>query len=50
MEWGARYLGFIFARGHSPETVETALRTAHQTQVSDRAGSEPELHIRVLDW
>ncbi len=27
---GASYLGFIFARGHSPEFVEEALRRAHQ--------------------
>src|SRR5207302_870338 len=27
---GARYPGFIFARGASPEAVETALRTAHR--------------------
>jgi biotin carboxylase len=26
---GDRYLGFLFARGHSPEDVEAALRTAH---------------------
>ena len=26
---GYRYLGFIFARGHSPEAVEETLRTAH---------------------
>jgi biotin carboxylase len=26
---GESYLGFIFARGHSPEEVETALRRAH---------------------
>lgn len=27
---GARYLGFLFARGESPAAVETALRTAHR--------------------
>ncbi|RMF89807.1 MAG: ATP-grasp domain-containing protein [Nitrospinota bacterium] len=27
---GSRYLGFIFARGDTPEEVETALRAAHQ--------------------
>jgi formate-dependent phosphoribosylglycinamide formyltransferase (GAR transformylase) len=27
---GNSYLGFIFARGHSPETVEQALRASHQ--------------------
>jgi biotin carboxylase len=27
---GARYLGFIFARGERPEQVETALREAHR--------------------
>lgn len=27
---GARYLGFIFARAETPETVETALREAHR--------------------
>ena len=27
---GARYLGFIFARGPSPEFVESALRRAHR--------------------
>ena len=27
---GSSYLGFIFARGSSPETVETALRQAHR--------------------
>jgi len=27
---GASYLGFIFARGPSPELVEGALRRAHQ--------------------
>ena len=27
---GARYLGFIFARAETPETVEAALRNAHQ--------------------
>jgi biotin carboxylase len=27
---GSSYLGFIFARGHSPEFVEDALRSAHQ--------------------
>jgi biotin carboxylase len=26
---GDRYLGFLFARGHSPDEVEAALRTAH---------------------
>jgi len=26
---GSSYLGFIFARGHSPQTVEDALRKAH---------------------
>jgi hypothetical protein len=26
---GASYLGFIFARAHTPEAVEHALRTAH---------------------
>jgi hypothetical protein len=26
---GDRYLGFVFARGGSPEGVETALRAAH---------------------
>lgn len=26
---GDRYLGFLFARGHTPEAVETALRAAH---------------------
>ena len=26
---GYRYLGFIFARGHSPDAVEETLRTAH---------------------
>jgi hypothetical protein len=26
---GASYLGFIFARAHTPEAVECALRTAH---------------------
>ncbi|MEZ4572422.1 MAG: hypothetical protein R2849_19325 [Thermomicrobiales bacterium] len=26
---GASYLGFIFARGSSPETVEQSLRDAH---------------------
>jgi hypothetical protein len=26
---GASYLGFIFARGEDPETVERALREAH---------------------
>jgi len=28
---GRRYLGFIFARGNSPDDVETALRKAHRT-------------------
>ncbi|MEK7747572.1 MAG: ATP-grasp domain-containing protein [Nitrospirota bacterium] len=28
---GRRYFGFIFARGETPEAVETALRKAHQT-------------------
>ncbi len=27
---GARYLGFIFARSQTPETVEAALREAHR--------------------
>ena len=27
---GDRYLGFIFARAHTPETVEVSLREAHQ--------------------
>jgi len=27
---GGRYLGFIFARGETPESVETALREAHR--------------------
>ena len=27
---GDRYLGFIFARAHTPETVEASLREAHQ--------------------
>ena len=27
---GARYLGFIFARGMSPTAVEASLRTAHR--------------------
>jgi hypothetical protein len=26
---GSSYLGFIFARGHSPQAVEAALRQAH---------------------
>jgi hypothetical protein len=26
---GDRYLGFLFARGETPEEVEEALRTAH---------------------
>jgi hypothetical protein len=26
---GDKYLGFIFARGESPDEVEAALRTAH---------------------
>jgi len=26
---GSSYLGFIFARGESPEAVETALRRSH---------------------
>ena len=26
---GNRYVGFMFARGDSPEAVEAALRTAH---------------------
>ncbi len=27
---GASYLGFIFARGETPEAVEGALRTSHR--------------------
>ena len=27
---GSRYLGFIFARGESPDLVEAALREAHR--------------------
>jgi hypothetical protein len=27
---GTRYLGFLIARGETPETVETALRDAHR--------------------
>jgi hypothetical protein len=26
---GDRYLGFVFARGDTPDAVETSLRTAH---------------------
>jgi L-amino acid ligase C-terminal domain 2 len=36
---GASYLGFIFARGENPETVENALRLAHgnlQFQITPR--------------
>ena len=32
---GASYLGFIFARGISPDAVESALRQAHQRLVFD---------------
>ena len=32
---GDRYLGFLFARGESPDDVETALRTAHAALVVD---------------
>ena len=32
---GANYLGFIFARGTSPDAVESALRQAHQRLVFD---------------
>ena len=32
---GANYLGFIFARGTSPDAVEFALRQAHQRLVFD---------------
>jgi hypothetical protein len=32
---GDSYLGFIFARGESPEEVESALRTAHEQLAFD---------------
>jgi hypothetical protein len=34
---GKRYLGFIFARGESPEFVEAALREAHRRLAFDIA-------------
>lgn len=34
---GARYLGFIFARGETPESVEAGLRAAHDRLTFDIA-------------
>jgi hypothetical protein len=38
---GDRYLGFIFARGETPEAVEAALRTAEALIDVDVAASAP---------
>jgi hypothetical protein len=38
---GNRYLGFIFARGHSPAAVEQALRTAHNRLTVSITGPQP---------
>jgi hypothetical protein len=40
---GASYLGFIFARGESPEAVEHALRSAHQQLRFEIATALPTL-------
>jgi hypothetical protein len=32
---GDRYLGFLFARGDTPEAVEASLRAAHAALVID---------------
>ena len=47
---GARYLGFIFARGESPEGVEAALREAHRrlTFVITPDREDPEEKLESL--
>ena len=56
---GARYLGFIFARGQTPQSVEDALRAAHHRLAFDiapppaaRGGGEatPEPQRRAQRW
>jgi hypothetical protein len=42
---GNSYLGFIFARAHTPGEVENALRTAHQKLAFDLAKQLP-----VMRW
>ena len=43
---GDRYLGFIFARSHSPEAAEQALRTAHARLEIEIA---PIIPLRLVD-
>jgi hypothetical protein len=43
---GACYLGFIFARGESPEAVEAALRAAHARLRFDIAPTLPAIDVR----
>jgi len=54
---GDRYLGFVFARGDTPEAVEAALRQAHQRlrfvildpdEHSDDADGLPAAPVRRL--
>ncbi len=56
---GSRYLGFIFARGQTPESVEAALRAAHDRLAFDIAppaaargggGATPEPQRRAQAW
>jgi hypothetical protein len=43
---GASYLGFIFARGPDPASVEASLRSAHDRLTF---AIEPTIALRVLD-
>ena len=48
---GARYLGFIFARGETPERVEASLREAHHCLtflITPREGSPASAYAGVL--
>ena len=47
---GASYLGFIFARGNSAETVESALRLAHQRLVFDIQSDIPVIHAKTIHY
>ncbi len=47
---GDRYLGFLFARGQTPEDVEAALRAAHghlEVDIEDDPGEQPPAEVIV---
>jgi hypothetical protein len=44
---GASYLGFIFARGDSPQEVERSLREAHAKLEFRIAGALPTIHPKA---